>query len=310
MAAQLERSAVIVLNRRAGSAGGGDVDALSRRLAERLRSGGIAARSIAFDGTGATGGRWRQRLDDALGGAERVYVLGGDGTVLAVASALLTHAMPLGIVPLGTANLLARDLDIPLDPEAAIDVLADAPVRRIDVGRVNGEPFLCASMLGLTTDLARTREAARGVATWRLLPRMLTKAYWLLKRYPIRKVTLRLDNEQHLLRTRAIVITNNPVMPEATLYPRRERLDAGTLGVYCVREGPLHELPRLAIGLLNGTWPSDPRIFHASATAVSIKTNRPHRMTVMNDGERGRLTTPLHYEILPRALSVLAPRPQ
>lgn len=308
MSAQIHRTAVILINRRAGNAGGA-VDALSRRLANRLRRNAVTARSVSFDASQAGGGTWRSRLDEALlAGAERVYVLGGDGTVLAVATELLSRDAGLGIVPLGTANLLARDLGIPLDPEEAVDMLADAPVRRIDVGRVNGAPFLCASMLGLTTDLARTREAARGVSTWQLLPRMVTKAYWLLKRYPIRRVTLRLGDERHTLRTRAIVITNNPLVPDAALYPRRERLDAGKLGVYCVREGPLHELPRLAIGLLNGTWPTDPRIFHGEAATVAIETNRPHRMTVMNDGERGRSTTPLHYEVLPRTLAVLAPQ--
>lgn len=307
MSAHSRKTAVILINRRAGNAGGA-VDALSRRLAEKVRRTGVTASSISFDAAEAGGGTWWARLDEALrGGAERVYMLGGDGTVLAAATALLSREAALGIVPLGTANLLARDLGIPLDPEDAVDALAAAAVRRIDVGRVNGALFLCASMLGLTTDLARTREAARGVATWQLLPRMVTKAYWLLKRYPFRRVTLHLGNERHTLRTRAIVITNNPVVPEATLYPRRERLDTGKLGVYCVREGALQELPRLAISLLNGTWPKDPRIFHGEAATVAIETNHPHRMTIMNDGERARSTTPLHYEVLPRALAVLAP---
>jgi diacylglycerol kinase family enzyme len=153
--------AIIIVNTRSGE-GRGQGHELSRRLAGRLQARGVHARSIAFDAHDHGPG-WRQRLDDALdAGATQVFVLGGDGTVLAVAGAVLGRDVAIGIVPLGTANLLARDLGLPLDPADAVDALAKAEVRRIDVGRVNGELFLCASMLGLTTTLARAREAARG----------------------------------------------------------------------------------------------------------------------------------------------------
>jgi diacylglycerol kinase family enzyme len=185
--------------------------------------------------------------------------------------------------------------------------LADAPVRRIDVARVNGAPFLCASMLGMTTDLARTREAARGSGIWKAVPKFIQKGYWLLRRYPFRRVELMLDGDRITARTRAIVVSNNPIAPEPRLYPKRERLDSGRLGVYCVREGPLHELPLLVLSLLKGTWPEDPRIFSATSGHLMIRTPRPVRFTVLNDGERRRLTTPLHYELLPAALPVLAP---
>ena len=74
---------------------------------------------------------------------------GGVGTVYKARDRYLGRDVALGIVPLGTANLLARDLGMPTDPARAADALADTEVRRIDVGRVNGEPFLCASMMGL-----------------------------------------------------------------------------------------------------------------------------------------------------------------
>lgn len=302
--------ATIIVNRRSGSAGGA-ADDLAKSLTARLADQGVEAVSIPFDARGRRPGVWRTRLMARLDeGAERAYVLGGDGTVLAVAGALLRRGVALGIVPLGTANLLARDLGIPLDPERAIAALASAKIHSIDVGRVNGELFLCASMLGVSTALSRTREAARGVGVLRLWGRVARKGLLLLGRFPYWRVTLDLDGRLETLHTRAMVITNNPVKAEPGLYPSRERLDLGRLGVYGVHKGPLWELTRLALRLVNGGWPQEPRIFHYSVRQLTIAAGGRHRVTVMNDGERRRMTLPLRYELLPAVLPVLMPTEQ
>lgn len=301
-------TAVIISNLRAG--GGPGVEPLVRFLARALAERGDRVCEIAFGPRGRGLARWRRQLDAAVAdGAARVFVLGGDGTVLAVASALLGGAVPLGIVPLGTANLLARDLGIPLDPSEAITALLDAEVRCVDVGCVNGHPFLCAAMLGILTVLARARERARGGGPLAVAWRVLRKALVMLRRYPYARVRLDLDAASVTLRSRALVITNNRVAAEAALHPRRPRLDEGMLGVYGVSEGPLWELPRVALRLLNGTWPDDPRVFHYAVTSVGIQGRRRRRLTVLTDGERVRVRLPLVFEVLPRALPVLAPSP-
>jgi YegS/Rv2252/BmrU family lipid kinase len=81
-------------------------------------------------------------------GYERVLCAGGDGTLNLVASALLDTDCPLAIIPTGTANLLARELNIPLDPEQALRVAFAGPVRYLDVGMANGQPFLLMAGLG------------------------------------------------------------------------------------------------------------------------------------------------------------------
>jgi diacylglycerol kinase family enzyme len=303
--------AVIVVNRRAG-AGAPQVDALTRQLRAQIGAQGIAATVIGFAEPTAAADDWRQRLANALArGCGRVYVLGGDGTVLAVAAQLTEQSTPLAIIPLGTANLLARDLGIPLQPGPALECVANLPdtaAHRIDIARVNGHPFLCASMIGLTTTLARTREAVRGQGLVRAAIELIRKAIWLLRRYPYRRVRMLVDGMPTKVKTRALVITNNPIDAVVRPYPSRASLNTGLLGVYGIRQGPLWELPRVAVRLLQGNWQDDPRIFHYRASALTLETHHEHDLTVMNDGERLHIRTPLHYQSLAAALPVLVPQ--
>ena len=82
-------------------------------------------------------------------------VCGGDGSLCRSAPALLATRAALGIMPMGTANDLARTLGIPDDLEQAADIVIAGHRRRIDLGTVNGHPFFNVASIGLATDLAR-----------------------------------------------------------------------------------------------------------------------------------------------------------
>ena len=88
---------------------------------------------------------------------------GGDGTINAAAFGVIEAGLPLGILPMGTANDLARTLGIPSDIDGAARFIADGNTRRIDLGLVNGEPFFNVASLGLSAELAQklTRDIKR-----------------------------------------------------------------------------------------------------------------------------------------------------
>ncbi|MBK5939005.1 diacylglycerol/lipid kinase family protein [Halochromatium roseum] len=343
--------AVIVVNHRAG-AGAEQIDSLARRLSDRLRGlsrdqqQDVMLLAIGGRGDQSNGDQsnaWSTRLRAAIAnGVDGVFVLGGDGTVLAVASIVINTRIPLGIIPLGTANLLARDIGIPLNAEDAVDCLTDGftgrstgglgdgstdeaangstnratngtthgsavTVTTIDVGFVNGQPFLCASMIGLTTALARTREAVRGRGLLQAAVRLARKTFRLLRRYPYHRLRITADGEELKVKTRTLVITNNPIRSIVQPYLSRERLDTGRLGLYGICHGPVWGLPQLGLRLLQGDWAEDPRLFHQQPQSLRIETRRAHWLRVMNDGEQLRLRTPLIYQIRPGALCVLKP---
>jgi YegS/Rv2252/BmrU family lipid kinase len=100
----------------------------------------------------------RRALDE---GADIVFVWGGDGTVQRCVDAMAGSDVPVAVVPAGTANLLARNLGIPIDLGAAVAIGFEGARRRLDLGRVNGEHF--AVMAGAGFDALMIREADRGL---------------------------------------------------------------------------------------------------------------------------------------------------
>ena len=88
-------------------------------------------------------------------------VMSGDGLVGQVGGALAGTATPMGILPGGRGNDLARVLSIPSEPAGAVAVLADGHERQIDIGEANGQPFLCVASCGFDSDANRIANEAR-----------------------------------------------------------------------------------------------------------------------------------------------------
>ena len=94
-----------------------------------------------------------------------VVAAGGDGTINAVAAAIVDADKALGVLPFGTMNHFAKDLNIPLDFDGAIETIVAGHVTRVDVGDVNGRIFVNNSSLGLyPRDHPRTRHGSNGSA--------------------------------------------------------------------------------------------------------------------------------------------------
>lgn len=98
-----------------------------------------------------------------IGKTDLVAVYGGDGCVTAVAAALYGTALPIAIIPGGTANVMAKELNIPLDTMEALELLRAErhKIKAVDMGLVNGEPFLLRVNLGIMA--AMVTEADRSL---------------------------------------------------------------------------------------------------------------------------------------------------
>lgn len=292
----------VVYNARSGALLARAEESPHAQLTSLFEQAGVEAELRAFDPE-RLGADVRELLAT---GPDAMIVAGGDGTVRAVAERMPGSDVPLGVLPAGTMNVLARDLGIPVDLARAVDALRTAPVRRIDVATVNGRPFLCSSMLALMPHLGRLREGARGKPGPGTL-RLIERALRLVRRYPRLRLVVTVDGREHRVRTRAVVVSCNPLAAGPAPMPGRDRLDAGTLAVYVTRDRTRWDLLLIATKLFDGSWQRDERIRAYEGKTVEVRSSKPALTSVMSDGEIAQLVMPLQFAIQPGALAVLMP---
>jgi diacylglycerol kinase family enzyme len=298
-------SVTVIIN---ASAGLGYCGGWAAQLAEKFTAAGMDA-----DITLAKSGE--QMIATArqavAAGVDLVVAGGGDGTINAVASALVDNGgsgVRFGVLPLGTLNHFAKDLHVPLELDQAIANLASGRTVKVDVGEVNGRIFLNNSSLGIYPAIVRHREQQQrklGRGKWLAFGLALVGA---LRRFPFMNVKLSLNGEEHVRRTPFVFIGNNEYQQGWTM-GARERLDGGTLSLYVAQRPTRLGLCRLAFHALLGRL-AEARDFDLLNGAELVIESRHRHMHVATDGEVNLMTPPLRYRSRPAALSVIVPLTQ
>ncbi len=239
-------------------------------------------------------------------GYTTVVAAGGDGTVSAVASALVGTPAALGVLPLGTLNHFAKDAGIPLALDAAIDNILAGRTRMVDVGEVNGRIFVNNSSIGLYPAIVAERSELQrqGVKKWLAFARATVK---IMRRVPHFHASLHSDGKYDGTdRTPFIFIGNNAYHAAGLRIGERERLDAGQLWVCSAPDAGRSQLVAMAVRALFGkARPVDLKVLEASE--LWVQTRRQRSVKVANDGELIVMQSPLHYLIRPKALRVFVP---
>ena len=253
-----------------------------------------------------------ERLRAALRteGVAAVAVAGGDGTLNCAAGVLAGSGVALGILPLGTMNLLAKDLGIPLDLDGSIAVLRAGHARAVDVGSVNGHLFLINSVLGMPARMVRHREVFRGRRLG--MPALLRLAAATLRHlgsYPRLSAVLSEGGRRTRLRVRLLAVVNNDYAEGPGKILERSQVDGGELTLYIARRLSPWRVVRLALGFGLGRWRRLPGLERRSATRFAVSARR-RALRVMNDGEVRLIAPPLRYRLMPRALTVIVPEPE
>jgi diacylglycerol kinase family enzyme len=280
-----------------GLLGADDADSLPKELA------------AGFDVIAVQPGDLPDRLARARNShADLVVVAGGDGTLACAASELASTGIPLGIIPAGTANLLARDLGIPLDDRAAaIRILQEGSRRSIDVGDIAGRTFLCAVMFGSPARLGHHRELGRkrgnGPAAWLHLARAAVRA---ARRHRALSYQVTVDGVARHIRTPSLNITVNPLDDSAGRPFARTRLEDGQLCLYAVQPRGLRGFLRLALNAARGHFSDDPAVITLQGEQFEI-AGRTASIRVLVDGEENLVENPVRIRIIKRALVVIAP---
>ena len=238
-------------------------------------------------------------------GRGRIVAGGGDGTVNAVAGAVMGTSAALGVLPMGTLNHFAKDVGIPQDLAAAVRNTLTGRVVKIDVGEVNGHVFVNNSGTGPYPYIVRQREEQqRHGHTKRVAFGLAVSAG--LRRYYRLRVKLHLDEAEANARLAPFIfVGNNRYEITGVELGQRRSLQSGRLWV-CMPPAPSrYDLVRTALRSLTGR--ATDRDLHAFEVAEFWVQASTPRINVSTDGEVSVMDAPLHYKIHPGALGVIVP---
>jgi diacylglycerol kinase family enzyme len=240
----------------------------------------------------------QQLARDALArGADLLGVAGGDGTQALVAQVAADADVPFLVISAGTRNHFALDLGLDReDPARCLDALRDGVEARIDLGEINGRPFVNNASFGAYAEIVDDpayRDDKRGT-TLATLPDLLSGR---------RGAHLIADADGLVVDApQALLVSNDPYeASDLAGMGRRSRLDRGVLGVVAVRVGTA----RQAVGLLQGAHRRG--LLRVEAHEVVVSSGEPS-VQVGIDGESVHLSTPVRCTVRPGALRVRLPR--
>ncbi len=240
-----------------------------------------------------------RRLRDQVGS---VILGGGDGTLNAASVALRETGLPLGILPLGTANDLARTLNIPLEAEAAAAIVLAGHTRQIDLGCVNGHPFFNVASMGLsvaiTHRLTGLMKRRLGVLAY---PAAAAAVVATAGRF---HATLLADGQATRVRTLQIAVGNGRYYGGGMVVEAAAEIDDGTLDVYSLEPRARWRLLLMARAFRAGEHRKLDEVRTLRCRNVTVSTHRPRDVSA--DGEIVT-RTPAVFTVLPKAVRVFAP---
>lgn len=294
------RSVALVVNTGARSG----ADAYDQAVTELRRLGVPVATTHAV----TSGEDLARRLDEVIGaGHDLVVVGGGDGSVACAAARVAGTPTTLGILPLGTANDLARTLHLPSDVPAACAALAEGKVVDIDIGRADGATFLNVASVGLSVGVTRA-------LSHRLKRRLGPLAYPVAtlrayRRHQPFSARMEFPDGDHepidLDDLLQVAVGNGRHYGGGNAVSPTAGIDDHLLDVYAITRGRLHEHVSIARLLKDGRLIEHDRVLHLTTRRLRLVTDPVSEVNL--DGEvSGR--TPTLFEVKRNAVHVVVPQ--
>ena len=284
-----------------------DPDSLTAALTERLAAAGWPKPLVAETTEDDPGrGMAEKAMRD---GAQVVLAAGGDGTVAAVVSALVGTGVALAVLPSGTGNLLARNLDMPTDLDAVMSTILDGTTWTMDVGEVlegPGAGGCFAVMAGLGFDAAVVGDAPQGLKAGVGWPAYVVSALGHLTDEPF-QCTITLDGGEPLERTaRTVLVANTAGLQGGLDLAPDAGVTDGQLDVIVVSPQSAMDWLRIGARLVSGSDREDERLERFQALRVEITTDS--EQVCQLDGDAIGPTRRLVAEVRPQALTLCGGR--
>lgn len=290
-----QRQALLVVNPVAGTR---SKRGLHEIVAERLAGSDIAVTTKFTEGQGHASALAASAVRD---GFNLVVAAGGDGTVNEVANTLSGTVVPLGIIPLGSGNGLARSLGIPQDIGEAINIIERNNVVRCDRGLVNGLPFYCT--FGVGFDAAVSEKFAtmkrRGRTTY---VRSVLREFLNYKSQPY---AISIGGKVITERAFLIAVCNASQYGNNAYIAPQAKLSDGLLDLIVIHDGSPLSAVKVGVDMLTGFLDRNTSIETFRISSATITRLNPGAAHL--DGEPMTLGTRLDISCDPTALRVFAP---
>ncbi|WP_017317001.1 lipid kinase [Mastigocladopsis repens] len=247
-----------------------------------------------------------QHLDEIIKRYEHevdlVIVGGGDGTLNAAVDALVETQLTLGILPLGTANDLARTLGIPNSLPEACKIIANGEVRRIDLGWVNGKHFFNVASCGLSAKITQrlTKETKR---RWGILAYAITALQVIWESRPF-SAEISMNGKSISVKTVQIAVGNGRYYGGGMAVVHDATIDDQRLDLYSLEIKHWWQIILVLPAMRQGRHIHWRGVRALSGQEIEIFTRKPR--PINTDGEITTYT-PAHFRVIPNALSVLVP---
>ncbi|WP_017653006.1 lipid kinase [Fortiea contorta] len=231
-----------------------------------------------------------------------VIIGGGDGTLNAAVDALVDTQLPLGILPLGTANDLARTLGIPNSLAEACKIIAQGQQRRIDLGLVNDKYFFNVASMGLSVKITQrlTKEIKR---RWGVFAYIATALQVIWEARPFRAI-IRVNGESIHVRTVQIAVGNGRYYGGGMAVVHDATIDDQRLDLYSLEIEHWWQIIFLLPAMRQGKHINSRKVRALHGQEFEVETRKPR--PINTDGEI-TVYTPAKFQVIPQAIAVLVP---
>lgn len=290
-----KRNALFISNERSGKAHHNELSSAVKILQES----GINLIEQQSDDPSYINDLIRQNCDIV----DTVILAGGDGTMSSAAGSLSECGLALGILPIGTANDLARTLKIPESLEAAAAIIVDGRRHFIDLGKVNGHYFVNAAHIGLGVKVNRTLTQDLKSRWGRFsYARSLFEAFQSIRSY---RADIVCDGEEFSVRSIHITVANGRFYGGGMALSKEASIDDHKLRIFSLEPQSFGTLLSHAVAFLLGAQLIGREgVWLRSGESVRINTSRP--MDIYADGEFIS-QTPAYFDLQPSSLQVCVP---
>jgi len=235
-----------------------------------------------------------------------IVAAGGDGTLNAVASQMLNQNIPMGILPLGTFNYVARVLHIPLNILEAANVIATGEPRASHVACINDQIYLNNASLGLYPLFIKKREEYN-----RRFGRFPLNAYTsgldvLIRDRKELKLEIEVDGQKYPVKTPLIFFGNNQLQLEELNLKISKCAEVGEIAGVVIAKGDKATLFKTLFQTIRGKLENASDVYSFGAQKVIVYSKKP-KLTVAVDGEIVSMTTPLTLHVEKNALKIMVP---